>query len=292
MKKTVKYLISCIITFVVAYGVIFTAQSLVALPNSIAAVAEAYSKGITDEQVITQISQEAVFKVMPYCVLVSHICLFLVFAIWFGVCSKKTKAVEEGKKQIFTVKYLVGMLLIAVGTCYFLNFGMEVVYPIIPENIMEHYIRTMEQAQVGINAITIFASVFLAPVGEELVFRGVMIYYGNKAVEAMDNKKKAFLIVNIIQAFFFGFLHMNLVQGSYAFFMGLILGYLVYRFKSILPSILVHFTLNALSTFTAVPIMNALPKSLLIFAVLAVVFFAVFVAGMYLIKEKKEEVAC
>ena len=74
----------------------------------------------------------------------------------------------------------------------------------------------------------------------------------------MEYLKKAgagFWAANVIQAFFFGFAHLNLVQGTYAFFLGLTCGYVVLRYRSLLAGIAVHMVFNAYGTFVT-PLLN------------------------------------
>ena len=74
----------------------------------------------------------------------------------------------------------------------------------------------MERSGIGTNGMVIFATVCLAPIGEELVFRGLTMKYAEKAFGR-------FWAANLLQAFLFGVIHMNWVQGVYAFFGGLVL---------------------------------------------------------------------
>ena len=55
-------------------------------------------------------------------------------------------------------------------------------------------------------------TIILAPVGEELVFRGLTYRFARKALP--------FWGANILQAALFGVMHLNLFQGLYAFFLG------------------------------------------------------------------------
>lgn len=73
---------------------------------------------------------------------------------------------------------------------------------------------------------------------EEYVFRG-LIFLGYKK----RNPLKAVLL----SAALFGFMHLNINQFSYAFVLGIVLALLVYATGSIIPGILVHFTINGYS---------------------------------------------
>lgn len=77
----------------------------------------------------------------------------------------------------------------------------------------------------------------LAPVCEEVVFRGAI--FGGMKKEG--NVFKAILASGLL----FGLLHMNINQASYAFVIGVLLGFLVEATGSIFSSILFHVLVNA-----------------------------------------------
>ena len=72
------------------------------------------------------------------------------------------------------------------------------------------------------NALSVLATVALGPLWEELVFRGLMMEYLRRAGAGLWK-------ANMIQALLFGLLHANLVQGSYAWLLGIALGYIVWK---------------------------------------------------------------
>lgn len=289
MGKRIGYFSLSMAVFVAGLVVMLAAQLAVAIPAILMVYYEA-GPGIEDPNVIMEMSEKALYDSLPYCLLVSHIVLIIAFSIWyyFGCGRPSLKKVKF--KEIFAPKYLAGTILIGLGICFFTIYALELLTPYIPEKIMQSYIQLMEQSQMSVNAVSITAAVFLAPFGEEFMFRGVIFHYCKKAVENMNKKKAAFWIANIVQAFFFGFMHLNLVQGTYAFVAGLVLGYLAYRFKSILPCILVHMLNNAISVFGEETIIQALPDSAGFMLVIVLVSLAVLAAGVVLTQEKKGQV--
>ena len=114
----------------------------------------------------------------------------------------------------------------------------------------------------------------------------------------MEYLKKAgagFWAANVIQAFFFGFAHLNLVQGTYAFLLGLTCGYVVLRYRSLLAGIAVHMVFNAYGTFVT-PLLNMIfgsePSAAVEIGcyVAAIVFGAgLFAAGLILVKKDLKE---
>ena len=83
--------------------------------------------------------------------------------------------------------------------------------------------------------ITILFTVIVAPVGEELIFRKLVIDRTNKY---------GGVVCILLSALMFGLMHGNFYQFFYCFGIGLILGYIYYSTGRILPCILIHATVN------------------------------------------------
>ncbi len=118
---------------------------------------------------------------------------------------------------------------------------------------MDFYEELMETAGLtGSPSLTLLLyAVLLGPIAEELTFRGVVLSSAKKALP--------FWAANLFQALLFGIFHMNVIQGIYAFFVGLFLGYICERGASIWLSIFLHILFNAwgtlISAFLSAPSM-------------------------------------
>lgn len=146
--------------------------------------------------------------------------------------------------KVFTLKNM-GLMILAGLSCQLLIEGlMSLILPHF-EKIAEDYYELMELAMGGNQIIMFISVVFLAPVSEELIFRGVI---QKKALRFAPAGVAIFL-----QALLFGVFHMNIVQGTYAFLGGLAMGYIAYKYRSILASMLFHLFFNALSYVMIVP---------------------------------------
>ncbi len=240
---------------------------------------EGMSEGAIEAEV-NAIMQDAATEGIGLCLVLAHVMMIVCFALWYRFGCGKPRLKEA--KGVFAPKTLLVVFLVAGGMCFFTNFALPVMEPIIPEKIMQNYIDLMEAAGFGVDALAIFASVCLAPFGEELLCRGVIFYYGKKMVADLENRRTAFWIANTLQALMFGIIHGNIIQGSYAFIMGLALGYLTHRFRSIVPAIMGHMLINAASTFVWEPVANTLPESIGVYAIGAAVCLAVAFGGLYI----------
>lgn len=139
--------------------------------------------------------------------------------------------------RTFSVMQLAGIVLLVPGMQFFSSYLIGAVSMVFPQ-WLEQYEELLETAGLD-SSITIpmlFYSVILAPIGEELIFRGTTMHLARKALP--------FWLANVMQAFLFGVFHMNWIQGIYAFSLGLVLGYVCEKGGSIYYSIFLHFLFN------------------------------------------------
>lgn len=104
-------------------------------------------------------------------------------------------------------------------------------------DLFEQYSNNMEQLMNNQNLILqILAVGILAPLLEEIIFRGLILNQlrNNLPIQAAI----------IIQALLFGIVHLNVIQGSYAFIIGIILGLLVVWYDSLFLPVAFHMGLN------------------------------------------------
>lgn len=185
------------------------------------------------------------------------------------------------------VKSLALLLLIGVSA-QFLGSGLLGVVELFFPEAMAEYSELMEDSSVGVFAVISALSIaVLAPINEEIVCRGVMFEYAMRAMSpgwnAADGARcravpaRAFWIANTLQALAFGALHMNLIQGSYAFALGVLEGWVFWRTGKLRYPIILHFALNISSYLVEplAPMVNALPALLVL-----VTFGALLVGGI------------
>lgn len=207
-----------------------------------------------DMNAIMELYTEVALSSSPAGVLAYHVVGTLVFGLWYYFSFKKPRP-----KLMSSLRKLNGKnLLITVGCgvclCFFAN-GTVCIESVVVPGIVEEYMEMAEAAGLGSNMLAIIASIVLAPIGEEYVCRGLAMKYAKKCFGK-------FWIANLLQALLFGLIHMNWVQGIYAFVIGLVLGWLTERYETILPAILLHFVVN-FSSSTWVPyVLTPLPMNM------------------------------
>lgn len=176
------------------------------------------------------------------------------------------------------MKTIASLLLVGFAAQFFVSGILGFVELFFPETMAE-YAELMEDSAVGVFAIIqVISTVILAPLNEEIVCRGVTLEYAMRAVSPGWDPRhrarrrtvsvRAFWVANVLQALAFGVLHMNIIQGSYAFALGILQGWVFWRTGKLGYAMLLHFALNASSYLVAplAPMVNVLPTPI-VFAV-------------------------
>lgn len=122
------------------------------------------------------------------------------------------------------------------------------------------------------NLFTFISVVILAPIFEELIFRGTILQVLSKY-----NKVFAILVTSLL----FGLLHLNMTQAVPAFFMSLILCYMCLKTDSLLVTILAHAGNNLLA------LMSVYSDN---FVLITVVIMAFVIYGLITIILKSKEI--
>lgn len=160
------------------------------------------------------------------------------FGLWyyFG-CKRKQWRLPKG---VLVPANIVIIVVFAFSMQYVITYLMALLGIMMPQ-ALESYVKMIELAGLGeVTIAGILYGVILGPIAEELVFRGLTLYFAEKFT-------KRFWIANLFQAALFGLFHMNLIQGIYAFALGLIMGWIYKSFRSMYANILFHMVFNGLS---------------------------------------------
>lgn len=222
----------------------------------------------------------------------AQLVVIAVFLPWWR-CMRPTSFVARREavatNDVSFAKSLALLLVIGVSAQFFVGGILEIVELLFPEAMAE-YSEFMEDTSVGVFAIVSALSIaVLAPINEEIVSRGVMFEYAMRAMSPGWNvtdgaryravSARAFWIANTLQALAFGVLHMNLIQGGYAFVLGAVLGWVFWRTGKLRYPIILHFAMNASSYLVEplYPLLSAVPTGLVI--VFAAVMFALGIRG-------------
>lgn len=236
MKKGTNYVLAGLV-FVLTMVIMNGSAFLLAIVSAVAGMTMAGEQGIYDASGFLMENQNL------YTCLI-YVITGTVFLLWyyFAFVDKKGARVylKEQTRRIrpvtfgwillltLTVQHAVSLLLTAVA----------VVFP----SSMENYTEMIEMSGVSdYSLLWVIATMVLPSIVEESIFRGLIYQYLRRA-------GAGFLVADLIQAVLFGVFHMNLVQGIYAACLGFLLGYLVYRYDSILIPMAMHTMFNFCGT--------------------------------------------
>ncbi|WP_061248495.1 CPBP family intramembrane glutamic endopeptidase [Leptospira alstonii] len=149
-------------------------------------------------------------------------------------------------KELFIIKvnsfkFLFASLLIAFALHIVGAFLSSLILrkSALSQEVITSFVTNAPKENIRENMIFLyFISIILAPIAEEIFFRG-FIFWGLL-------KNYSFGISLFVSSILFAFVHMNPSQMADAILIGLFSGFVLYRSKNILFSILVHLTYNAL----------------------------------------------
>ena len=161
--------------------------------------------------------------------------ILITYGFWHHkVISSSEKGVIPKNANIISV---VSVLVIATGMTLIIG------YVTFAEDLMnpawyDEFEEMMEGAGLGdsMSPLALFYAVIMAPLAEELIFRGLTLHYAKKAFPVW--------IAIIYQAVLFGIFHMNIYQGIYAFVAGLFMGIVAHYGGSIAWTVLLHMVYN------------------------------------------------
>jgi len=194
------------------------------------------SMGITDNDIIykelakmTEITPETQYV---FAVIASVVC-GVVFFFWYRRVTKYE--IKIRLNSVFKFKKIGLFISLGIGCQLLLSGIMNIIQPFL-EELFKEYSSVMETLFSGKLGLVILYTVIIAPIVEELIFRGLMLKLTQRSV--------SFMAANFMQALVFGIYHGNLIQGTYAFGLGFLLGLLARKFKSIIAPILLHIIVN------------------------------------------------
>jgi len=167
-------------------------------------------------------------------------CFILVgYGFWYYKVTSKSEHVFLPKNA--NTLSVCSILLLSVGMVVIIFF-VTYIEDLINPAWLDTFETIMEDAGLA-GDMSIWAVIYaciIAPVTEELIFRGLVQHYACKAFPVW------FAIV--YQAILFGIFHMNMYQGIYAFAAGLFMGFIAWYGGNIMWSVLLHMVYNTIQS--------------------------------------------
>ena len=201
----------------------------------------------------------------------------LVFILWYRHIHDKNDDVPI--RDTLSPFSILGTLLMVLGLQIAIQYAYSVWENLMPEyfSFYNNLMDTTKYNTVGVIVMGLYG-VFVAPIHEEYLNRGVTLHFAKKALP--------FWAANILQAALFGILHMNLIQGSYAFVIGIVIGYIYKASKNIWFPIIFHMTFNLFGTVMSLAPLNIETTSAYMLA--TIIGLAIFSSGALLFRTQIE----
>lgn len=165
--------------------------------------------------------------------------IFLIYTLSFGVtlliAQKWWQVISFDTKSVNIMVYLLLIPMVMA-----MALVVESIASLIP---MPVKIQQMFEEMVQINLQGYLTVAIAAPILEELIFRGVVL----KKFLQKYSPQKAIILSSVI----FGIAHLNPWQFVGAFIIGLFIGWIYWKTKSVWPGIFIHFANNSFSFYLA-----------------------------------------
>lgn len=262
-------LIHIAVTFTIAFGYMFLSIFLAIFQSAGGGDAISYA------EVVERYTEQAL-----YLLLAASIICIPIFVLLFRNDRKKEQRIKQ--KETSVVAWIV-LAIMAVTLCFSLNalLGFSGL-----DKISQKYQEVAQTLYSGGVLLEIITVGILGPICEELIFRGLMF-------RRMCEYTKPVIAV-IASALVFAIYHGNIVQGVYAFVLGVVMAVCYQRFQTLWASIVIHVAANITSVcLTEISwIGNILEKTnVLIVATIATTI--VWILGIMILMKKnfKEKLA-
>lgn len=263
--------------FLLQFVVMMAAEVIILFPVILQSM-----MGSTGVEDLNQVVNEQVMGNIMTLQIVAQVAMLVVFGLWYYLAYGRKKRPDTAEKpQGKHVGLIISMGLI-------LQLGISSVLcliQIMAPKALESYNELMELAGLTEMSIPVMIAVsVMAPLSEEVLCRGVILRLAERV-------SPRFWVANVIQALAFGILHGNLVQGTYAFVLGLLLGYVYGKFRNIWLCMLLHASMN-LSSFIVDPFYSLFPEEGMPAAFIAVLLVsaALFVVCIKPFAAERQEV--
>ena len=215
---------------IIFVAVQFLVMGVVAFVSGISIAYDALQRGISisdSEYVLEEALRFAVEHSMLILLVTNLICIAVFVPIWLR--TRKRADPFENDKPALACLLVVG-LFAAYNIIQMMVFALTDVMKYFPD-----YEGVTEMLVTDSFWIQLLSIGLVAPVAEELVFRGILI--------TRMRWLPAWAAV-LVQGVLFGLVHMNLFQGLYAFVAGILLGLIFVKFRSIIIVIAGHMAFN------------------------------------------------
>ena len=176
---------------------------------------------------------------------VSYVVAIFVFVIFYKI--RKTSLISMSGAEPTRASFLIDGVLLGFGMYGAFQGAILILTKIIPESWFNLQNSQSSSLLGGSVAFAIIYTVLIAPVCEETIFRGLVL-------TIFDGKLPKWLGV-LISALVFALIHLpSPIAFIYTLTLGVVLGFVRYRTKSLVPCVLAHIIFNATNYLLFLPL--------------------------------------
>ena len=230
--------------------------------------------GTFDQQAIVQGLMDFITEHTTLMTLVYQ--LLTLAIIWLIFMIRKKHFCQEVTLVSFDKKSILPILVMGVAVQLFVSYALELLP--IPEDILNEYMQASAPILQKQNIVLqIIAVAVVAPIAEEVIFRGLILSRFRKAMPAV--------LAVILSSALFGLVHGQIIWMIYATGMGILFSVVAIREKSIGASVLLHMAINFSALFV-----DLIPVKGMVMGMLCAGAFVIIVAMLYIIVKKEKEI--
>lgn len=131
---------------------------------------------LNDSAALQAAVTDYIMQFIIYAVVVAQILTLIGAAVWYGILVKR-KNVNRSIKECVNVRTVLMCILAGIGLQLVIDFLLNIAALAFP-NAMEAYSQLVETVGIGETTwISLLATVILAPISEELLFRGLTLRF-------------------------------------------------------------------------------------------------------------------
>ena len=211
-----------------------------------------------------------------YIIMILSGCLTLL-VLWIFFLIRRKKLLAEINVTALPIKYVPVIFVIGITLTATIFFAMN----LLPETLLEAYAQKSELVLSGSGFDEVIAIMIIAPIVEEVIFRGLILSRLRKAVPIVW--------AVTISSLLFGISHGQIIWIIYTFILGIILSIVVVKTKSLIAGILLHILFNIFGT--VIPTVCDGVTSMVVSAIGAVIAVVITVMLLIVIIREKHPAA-
>lgn len=233
-------------------------------------------------EVIDQVAmtQNCMEYILTHIVVLTMSYQILALAIaWFVLKIRKKRFCQEVSMTKMNKMSILPLIVMGLAVQFFVGYGIMLLP--ISEEIMSDYILQSSSRLTADNWLfRILGVVIVAPIVEEVFFRGLVLSRFRKAMPLG--------LAIFLSSFLFGLMHGQLLWIAYTVVMGFLFSAVALSEKSIFASIILHMAINFSGLFV-----DMIPCEGIVKVIVCAISFVVLIATMYMVmgnnnEEKKE----